>query len=67
MKMYKTKEIIEILQDELEFDNEYVGFEQSEEGNLLITFKEHAPGWRDSDGFGEAVEEIELLESEGEY
>lgn len=66
MKMYRIDDIIEILQDGKESDNEYVGFEAGNEGNLVIILKEHAPGWMDSDGFGEAVEEIELLESAGE-
>ena len=67
MKMYKIREIIEILQDGIETKNEYVGFEESEEGNLIITLKEHAPEWRDSEDMGEAVEVIELQESEGEF
>lgn len=67
MRMYKTDDIIEILHDSKEYDNKYVGFEVNDKGNLIITLKEHAPGWRDSDGFGEAVEELELLESAGEY
>ena len=67
MKMYKTKEIIDLLQEGLRINNNYVGFEENEGGNLLITLKEHSPGWRDADNFGEAVIEIELQESEGEY
>lgn len=45
----------------------YCGFEINERGNLTITLKDHEPGWRDQDGFGEAVEEIEVLDNEGEY
>lgn len=67
MKMYKTEDIIKILQDGLETNNRYVGFGQSEEGNLTITLKVHEPDWTDADNMGEAVQEIELLESEGEY
>lgn len=67
MEMYRIDDIIEILQTGKETDNEYVGFEISSENNLIITLKEHAPDWRDNDGFGEAVEEIELMESVGEY
>ena len=49
MRMYKTDDIIEILQDSKECDNKYVGFEVNDKGNLIITLKEHAPGWRDSE------------------
>lgn len=67
MKMYKIDDIIEVLQEGKETGNEYAGFEVNDEGNPVITLKEHAPGWRDTDGFGEAVEEVEILESAGEY
>lgn len=67
MKMYKMYKVLEILQTGKETDNEYVGFEINSEGNLVITLKEHAPGWIGTDGFGEAVEELELLECVGEY
>lgn len=68
MKMYKVKEIVEILTEyqEIGIDG-YCGFEVKENGNLVITLKDHAPDWRDEAGFGEAVEEIEILEDEGEY
>lgn len=68
MKMYKVKNIVDILLDCQEIGiNGYCGFEIKENGNLVITLKDHNPGWRDEEGFGEAVEEIELLEDEGEY
>lgn len=62
MKMYKMADIIDLLTFEKEENyNEYVGFETNETGNLVITVKEHDPD------YPEAVAEIELLESEGEY
>ena len=62
MKMYKMSYIIDLLNFEKEENNnEYVGFEINESGNLVITVKEHDPD------YPEAVAEIELLESEGEY
>lgn len=55
-------DIIELLTFEKEENNnEYVGFEINEAGNLVITVKEHDPD------YPEAVAELELLESEGEY
>ncbi len=65
VKMYKIRDIVRLL---LKNDtDEYCGFCKSENGNLVIILKDHAPGWRDSEGYGEAVEELELLEDEGEY
>lgn len=62
MKMYKIDNIIELLTFEKEENmNEYVGFEINDSGNLVIIVKEHDPD------FPEAVQELELLESEGEY
>jgi len=62
MKMYKMADIIELLTfEKQENNNEYVGFEINEAGNLVITVKEHDPD------YPEAVAELELLESEGEY
>ena len=68
MKLYKIENILELLEFEKEENsNEYVGFEINESGTLVMIFKEHEPDWKDEDGFGEAVEKLELLESEGEY
>lgn len=68
MKMYKVKDIVDILLNCQEIGIEgYCGFEFKENGNLTIILKDHEPEWSDKDGFGEAVEEIELLEDEGEY
>lgn len=67
MKMYKIDQIIELLQLGKESKDDYVGFENNDKGNLVITFKEHVPDWEDEEGFGEAVEEVELLEHSGEY
>ncbi len=67
MKMYKIDQIIELLQLGKESKDDYVGFENNDKGNLVITFKEHVPDWEDEEGFGEAVEEVELLEHVGEY
>lgn len=62
IKMYKLEKMIEFLTFEKdENNNEYVGFEINEAGNLVITVKEHDPD------YPEAVAELELLESEGEY
>lgn len=62
MKLYKTKNIIELLQFEYEENcNVFVGFEINESGNLVMIFKEHDPE------FPEAVLECELLESAGEW
>ena len=68
MKLYKVRDIVEILLNyqKIGIDG-YCGFEINERGNLSITLKDHAPDWRDRDGIGEAVEEVELLEDEGEY
>lgn len=66
MKMYKIDFIMRLLSDYKECDNEYVGFEINGKGNPILCMQTHEPGWRDSDGFGEAVTELELLESEGE-
>ena len=64
MKMYKVKNIIELLEFEKEENrNEYVGFEINDSGNLVMVFKEHEPDYQK----GEATLECELLESEGEY
>ncbi len=67
MKMYKIDQIMELLQLGKESEDGYVGFENNEKGNLVITFKVHEPDWEDDEGFGEAVEEVELLEDAGEY
>ncbi|WP_104802950.1 alcohol dehydrogenase [Blautia marasmi] len=67
MKMYKIDDIIEILETGRKSKNKYAGFEANREGNLIITLKEHAPDWRNPEGFGEAVTELELLECSGEY
>lgn len=67
MKMYRLAEIIELLKSEIDYDNHYVGFEIDDCGRLVMAFKTHAPDWRNADGIGEAVEEITLLESVGEY
>lgn len=68
MKMYKVKNIVDILLDCQEIGiNGYCGFEIKENGNLVIILKDHIPDWCDEEGFGEAVEEVELLEDEGEY
>nr|WP_288978431.1 alcohol dehydrogenase [uncultured Blautia sp.] len=67
MKMYKIDQIIELLQLGKESKDGYVGFENNDKGNLVIAFKEHVPDWEDEEGFGEAVEEVELLEHAGEY
>lgn len=62
MKLYKTKNIIELLQFEHEENHDnYVGFEINESGNLVMVFKEHEPDLPD------AVIEYELLESAGEW
>lgn len=66
MKMYRLNGIIELLQSAAEV-NGFVGFEYNEKGNLEITLKEHAPDWHDADGWGEAVEVVELLENAGDY
>lgn len=68
MKMYKVSDIVEILLNcqEIGIDG-YCGFEINENGNLIITLKDHEPDWRDSDGIGEAVQEIEILEDGGMY
>ncbi len=67
MKMYRIDQVIEILETLKEEDNNFVGFDVSDEGNLLIVGKEHEPGWANEDGYGEAVVEIELVEDVGEY
>ena len=67
MKMYKIDQIIELLRLGKESEDDYVGFQNNEKGNLVITLKQHAPDWEDEEGFGEAVEEVELLEHAGEY
>lgn len=66
--MYKVRDIVEILMNcqEIGIDG-YCGFKFSENDNLVIVLKDHEPDWRDSDGIGEAVQEIEVLEDEGEY
>lgn len=68
MKMYKVKNIVEVITEfqEIGIDG-YCGFEFNEKGNLVITLKDHEPDWSDDHGLGEAVEEVELLEDEGEY
>ncbi len=68
MKMYKVRDIAKILLNCQEIGiNGYCGFETNKNGNLVITLKEHEPGWTDLDGFGEAVQEVEILENKGEY
>ena len=67
MKMYKIDQIIELLRLGKESEDDYVGFENNEKGNLVITLKQQAPDWEDEEGVGEAVEEVELLEHAGEY
>ena len=68
MKMYKTENILELLEFEKnENGNEFVGLEINDSGNLVLIFKEHEPDWVDEEGCGEAVLECELIESEGEY
>ncbi len=66
--MYKVRDIVEILMNcqEIGIDG-YCGFEINENGNLVITLKDHELDWTDSDGIGEAVQEIEILEDEGIY
>lgn len=66
MKMYRLNGIIEMLRLAAG-DNNYVGFETNEKGNLEITLKTHRPDWRDEDGHGEAVEVLELTRDEGNY
>lgn len=68
IKMYKVKDIVDILinHQKIGLDG-YCGFKTNGDGNLVITLKDHVPGWRNRDGYGEAVEEVELLENEGEY
>lgn len=62
MKMYKVEDIVEILLHEQEIGiNGYCGFSFNREGNLLITLKDHKPE------YGEAVEEVEILQDEGDY
>ena len=53
MKMYRVRDIVEILMNcqEIGIDG-YCGFEINENGNLVITLKDHGPDWTDSDGFG---------------
>lgn len=67
MRMYKIQDIMDVLEGGLRCHNKYCGFGVSEDGNLKITLKEHEPNFRDENGCGEAVEELELLHSEGEY
>ncbi|MDO5391005.1 MAG: alcohol dehydrogenase [Eubacteriales bacterium] len=67
MKMHKIDDIIDVLKNERESDNEYVGFGTDEYGHTVMILKEHEPGWYDEDGCGEAVEELTLLHDEGEY
>lgn len=64
--MYKVRDIVEFLTECQEIGMYgYCGFEINKNGNLIITLKDHEPDWTDSDGFGEAVQEIEILEDEG--
>ena len=44
-----------------------MGFENDGKENLVIILKEHEADWEDDEGFGEAVEGVELLEHSGEY
>lgn len=67
MKLYRIEHIEEILKQGRECGNRYVGFDLTQEGNLLITYKKHEPGRSGADGCEEDVEEIELSESAGEY
>lgn len=67
MKMYKIDQIMELLQLGKESEDGYVGFEINDKGNLVMILKQHEPDWEDDEGFGEAVEEVELLEHAGEY
>ena len=66
--MYRVRDIVEILTECQEICSDgYCGFGISENGNLVITLKDHEPGWMPSEGCGEAVQEVEILEDEGEY
>lgn len=67
MKMYKIDQIMELLQLGKESKDGYVGFENNDKGNLVMTLKVHEPDWEDEEGYGEAVEEVELLEHAGEF
>lgn len=62
MKMYKVKDIVEILTEMQMIGIEgYCGFEFNEKDNLVITLKDHEPD------YPEAVEEIEILKDAGNY
>ena len=66
--MYRVRDIVEILTECQEIGSDgYCGFGISENGNLVITLKDHEPGWMTSEGCGEAVQEVEILADEGEY
>ncbi len=66
--MYRVRDIVEILTECQEIGSDgYCGFGISENGNLVIRLKDHEPGWTTSEGCGEAVQEVEILEDEGEY
>lgn len=68
MKLYKTSVIIELLVDNWECNNRYVGFDMDADGIVTMTFKEHAPGWKDErTGLGESTEAVTVWENEGEY
>jgi len=67
MKMYRIDQVIEVLSDLREEENNFAGFDVSDEGNLLIIAKEHEPNWVDEDGFGEAITEVELVEDVGDW
>ena len=67
MKMYKIDGSYEGAQLGKESEDCYVGFEINDKGNLVMILKQHEPDWEDDEGFGEAVEEVELLEHSGEY
>lgn len=61
-KMYKVNFIVELLLEcqEIGIDG-YCGFAFNEKGNLEIILKEHEPD------YPEAVQQVEILNHEGEY
>ena len=66
--MYRVRDIVEILTECQEIGSDgYCGFGISENGNLVIRLKDYEWGWTTSEGCGEAVQEVEILEDEGEY
>ena len=49
--MYRVRDIVEILTECQEIGSDgYCGFGISENGNLVITLKDHEPGWMTSEG-----------------